>query len=290
MRQAIANKTHYANGITLLDRQFEEVFTHDKGPGTTPVKRPAKEKESDTVSALIVPHAPYPLAGPSMAWAYKALAEQSKDSNLFIIFAQAQHSTLAGATMQTFVTPYGEVRVDQTFLRELTSKGNIEINDEAHDKESVIEIQLPFLQYIFRSKAEKVKIVPILVNSQTNIEELSVDIKETLLEQNKEATHIFVSNMTSYGRNFHYVPFTEHIAKNLADLDKQIIDSIVAHDKQQFLTVLQETMAPLSGFSALEMFFHLLNPKKILLEQYYLSGDMNQNYLNTVGYASFVVK
>lgn len=293
MRQAIANKTHYANGITLLDRQFEELFNHDKGPGALPVKQrsgDSVQENKESVSALIVPHAPYPLAGPSMAWAYKALAEQQQESKLFIIFAQAQHSTLAGSTMETFVTPYGEVRVDQTFLRELVAKGNLEINDQAHEKESVIEIQLPFLQYIHKNEAEKVKIVPIIVNTQTNIEELSVDIKETLLEQNKTATYIFVTNMTSYGRNFHYVPFTEHVAKNLGELDKQIIDSIVAFDKQQFLNVLQETMAPLSGFSALEMFFHITNPKKILLEQYYLSGDINQNYLNTIGYASFVVK
>jgi len=292
MRQAIANKTHYANGITLLDRQFEELFTHEKGPGTTPVKQKSTDEDNklEPVSALIVPHAPYPLAGPSMAWAYKALAENHQDSNLFIIIAQAQHSTLAGSTMETFLTPYGEVRIDQTFLRELVAKGNLKINDAAHEKESLIEIQLPFLQYIFKSNAEKIKIVPILVNTQTNIEELSVDIKETLLEQNKKATLIFVSNMTSYGRNFHYVPFTEHIAKNLAELDKRIIDSIIAFDKEQFLTTLQETMAPISGFSAIEMFFQLANPKKILLEQYYLSGDINQNYLNTVAYASFVIK
>lgn len=292
MRKPIANKTHYANGITLLDRQFEEIFNHEKGPGTTPIKQKnsADDKKTEPVSALIVPHAPYQLAGPAMAWAYKALAENHQDSNLFIIIAQAQHSIMAGSTMETFVTPYGEVRIDQTFLRELVAKGNLEINNLAHEKESLIEIQLPFLQYIFKSNAEKVKIVPILVNTQTNIEELSVDIKETLLEQNKKATLIFVSNMTSYGRNFHYVPFTEHIAKNLGELDKRIIDSIIAFDKQQFLTTLQETMAPLSGFSAIEMFFQLANPKKILLEQYYLSGDINQNYLNTIGYASFVIK
>lgn len=291
MRQPIANKTHYSNGITLLDRQFEEIFSHEKGPGTTPLRQQSGTSESgEKVSALIVPHAPYPLAGPCLAWAYKELAEKNNGSKLFIIIAQAQHSKLSGASMETFVTPYGEVRVDQTFLRELVAKGNIEVNDVAHEKESVIEIQLPFLQYINRSEAEKVKIVPILINAHTNIEELSVDIKETLVEQGKEATFIFVSNMTSYGRNFHYVPFTEHVAKNLADLDRQIIDSILAFDKQQFLTVLQETMAPLSGFSALELFFHLAKPKKILLEQYYISGDINQNYLNSVGYASIIVK
>jgi AmmeMemoRadiSam system protein B len=290
MRNAIANKTHYPNGITLLDRKFEELFNHEKGPGALPTKPKKDRPVSEPVKAIIVPHAPYDLAGPAMAWAYKSLAEQAQKTKLFIIIAQAQHSTGAGATMQTFKTPYGEVRVDQAFLRELVNKGNISLNDEVHEKESLIEIQLPFLQYINKNHEEKIKIIPLIVNTQTNIEELSIDIKETLLEQEKTATIIYVTNLTSYGRNFHYVPFTEHIAKNLYELDKQIINSIINFDKKQFLNVLQETLAPISGFSVMELFFHLSNPKKILLEQYYLSGDINNNYLNTVGYASFVIK
>ena len=39
MRQPIANKSHYANGITLLDKQFDEFFHHEKGPGALPASR-----------------------------------------------------------------------------------------------------------------------------------------------------------------------------------------------------------------------------------------------------------
>lgn len=288
MRQPIAINKYYPNGITLLDHAFDELFNHEKGPGAYPAIGVGDQQ--DKVKGLIVPHAPYTLAGPCMAWAYKALAEAKQDSDLFIIVAQAQHSAAAGTTMQTFALPYAEVRVDQHFVRDLVGKGNIVLNDELHNSEENIEIQLPFLQFIYKNHLEKIKIVPIFVNAETAIDELSVDIKEVLLEQNKKATILFVSNFTSYGREFRYVPFTEHIEENITKIDKQLFDAIITHNKKLFLEKVEEHMIPLSGFSALLLFFQLFSPKKVYLEQYYLSGDINDNFNNTVSYASFVIK
>ena len=288
MRQPIAAKTHYANGITLLDNQFDEIFHHEKGPGALPATK--LEREGPVVKGIVVPHAPLSLSGPCAAWAYKMLAEEEGDSRLYIILAQSQHSTETGVTTETFAMPYGEVRTDQHFIRELVAKGHIALNDEAHRKESVIEVQLPFLQYKQKNKMETIKIVPILVNPETNMEELSIDIKETLVEQDKEATFIFVSNMVSYGRSFHYVPFTENVAKNLASLDEDILMSFKEWNKDSFKEKIRETMAPLSGYSALLMAFQLLTPEKIIVEQHYHSGDINGNYSNSVGYAAIVLK
>lgn len=286
MREAIANKTHYQNGITLLDRQFEELFTHEQGPGALPTKI----GDGEPVQAVIVPHSPYPVAGANMAWAYKALSEGAVNDKLFIIVAQAQHSTAAGTTMETFLTPYGEVRTDQHFIRELLAKGNIQLNDEAHAKESCIEIQLPFLQYVFKRHSEQIKIVPLLLNTETDVAALSVDIKETLLEQNKEATFIFVSNLTSYGRDFHYVPFTEHIPENIAKQDKELIQALQHRDKDVFDTALAETLTPVSGRSALDLYFKYFSKGSVELEHYYISGDITGDYKNCVSYGSFVLK
>ncbi len=288
MRQPIANKTHYANGITLLDKQFDEIFHHEKGPGALPATK--LDNDSEPVRGLLVPHGAYPLVGPCAAWAYKTLAEECSDSRLYIIIGQAQHSAQTGISMETYQMPYGEVRVDQNFARELIAKGHIAQNDEVHRQESLIEVQLPFLQFTHKKEIEKIKIVPILVGAETSIEELSVDIKETLLEQKKEATFIFVSNMTSYGRSFHYVPFTENIANNLSELDNSILKTIQEHDKEGFKDLIEKSMAPLSGYSAVLMLFQLLSPYKASIEQHYHSGDVNGNYNNTVGYAATIFK
>lgn len=285
MRDPVANKTHYPNGSTLLDKSFETIFTHDKGPGALPTLLGEKKTK-----AIIVPHAPYTLAGPAMAWGYKALAEGTTNNKLFIIIAQAQHSTESGVTAETFTTPYGEVRTDQHLVRELVNKGNISYNEGLHQKESLIEIQLPFLQFIYKKHYEQIKIVPLFVNPDTNISALSIDIKETLLEQNKEATFIFVSNMTSYGREFKYVPYTENIPENITKNDTKVLQAIKNYDKKLFNTILEDTLIPVSSRSALDLYFHYFTNPKVYLESYYLSGDINKDYKTTVSYATLVVK
>ena len=96
--------------------------------------------------------------------------------------------------------------------------------------------------------------------------------------------------MTSYGRSFQYVPFTENVSTNLADLDSQILKEITKQDKEGFIKLISRTMAPLSGYSAILLAFQLLGPAKVKVEQHYHSGDINGNYTNTVGYAAIVLK
>lgn len=292
MRDPIANTTHYKNGSTLLDKQFNEIFEGPHGPGTMPVRMDKMNtpEAQFPVKALIVPHAPYSLSGPCAAWAYKALSEEGMDSTTYFIIAQAQKSSEAGITAETFQMPYGEVRVDQNIVRDLVAKGHIKVNEELHRNETVIEIQLPFIQFINKNRMEKVKIVPLLINEDVEFKELSADIKEVLMEQSKKAVFIFVSNLTSYGRNFHFVPFTEEIPENIAKIDKTFIDAIKKHDEEEFFEAVQVSMAPLSGYYAMKLYFPLLSPKKVTLEQNYLSGDINGDYKHCVSYASFVVR
>jgi len=53
--------------------------------------------------------------------------------------------------------PYGMIRVDQHFARELVMKGNIKENNRIFEQENSIEVQIPFLQFIFKKEIEKLK-------------------------------------------------------------------------------------------------------------------------------------
>ena len=287
MRDPIALKTHYPAGPTLLDKAFDVVFTHEKGPGTSPLKH--REVEN-SVKGLIVPHGALPIVGPAAAWGYKAIAEEGPTNPVYILVGQAQTSTQTGITTETFLMPYGEVRVDQHLARALIDKGNIALNNEVHTQESIIEVQLPYLQFAQRSKMESVKILPLLVNHETNFSELAVDIKEVLLDQNKQAVFIFITNLTTYGREFKYVPFSSNVPEQIAELDKKVIDTLTAYDKSAFDVVVEDSMIPLSGHAALKLFFSLFTEPQLTLEQYYLSGDLNGNYSNTVSYGTFVIR
>lgn len=182
------------------------------------------------------------------------------------------------------------MRVDQALMRELVAKGNLELNDEVHNQESVIEIQLPFIQFINKSKMEGVKIIPLFINNKTDIDVLSVDIKEVLLEQSKTAAFIFVSNFTSYGRDFKYVPFTDNIQEGIVELDKKLFNALTTNDKELFFETIKDNVVPISGYYPLQLYFKLFGDRPIELEQYYLSGDLNNTYTASVSYASLIVK
>ncbi|MFP4195186.1 MAG: AmmeMemoRadiSam system protein B [Candidatus Woesearchaeota archaeon] len=293
MRQPIANKTHYPNGITLLDKKFEELFNHEKGPGALPMKQSSglskSKASSGEIKAVITPHASYDLAGPCMAWSYGALAENERP-DIYIIVGQAQKGTGEGLSMETFQTPYGEVRVDQEFARALLEKKHIKQDDRLHRNESLIEVQLPFLQYINKPRIEKVKILPLLLRPESDVQELAVDIKETLLDQEKTAKFIFVTNMTSYGRNFHFVPFTEEVQDNISKIDNKLFQPLKNYDEDQFFEQAKEMMVPISGYGGLRLFFKLFQPQVIDLEQYYLSGEINGDFATTVSFASLVLR
>lgn len=293
MRPPIANKTHYPNGITLLDKKFDELFNHERGPGALPLKKSAgvssTKQEPDEPKAILTPHASYDLAGPCMAWGYATLSRMSRP-DVYVIVGQAQKSTKEGLSMETFQTPYGEVRVDQELARALLEKKHVKQDDELHRNESLIEIQLPFLQYINKPKIEKVKILPIMLNPESDVKNLSLDIKETLLDQNKYATFIFVSNMTSYGRSFRYVPFTEHVRKNISLIDNKLFKALKEYDEDAFFSTVKETMVPITGYSAFRLFFRLFQPKSIDLDQYYLSAEITGDNTMSVSFANLVLR
>ncbi|MBU0472460.1 MAG: AmmeMemoRadiSam system protein B, partial [Nanoarchaeota archaeon] len=150
MRQARFAGVFYEKAESLLIRQIEDCFLHERGPGALP-----SNKIKSSLKAVIVPHASYLYSGPCAAWGYKAIAE-SEMPDLFILIGPSHHYNESGFSMETYETPLGLVRVKQDFARKLAEKGNLKQNENLHDGEHCLEIQIPFLQYIYRKNPEKI--------------------------------------------------------------------------------------------------------------------------------------
>jgi len=284
MRESIWAGKFYEKGINLLSEQIKGCFLHEKGPGALPGKQ-----TGDKIIAGVVPHAGYVYSGPAAAWVYRAIAE-SKKPDLFIILGANHQSAKNCLTTDTFNMPNGYVRVDQDFARKLIKKGNVGVDDEAHQKEHSIEVQIPFLQFIYKSQAEKIRILPILVGSESNLKELGVDIKETLVETGKTAIILCSSDFTHYGRNYHYVPFSIDIADNIYKFDGEAMDFVKSNDPIGLLKFCNEKMATICGANALALMLYSVSFEKALLEQYYTSGDLTGDYKNSVSYAAMLFK
>lgn len=285
MRKPNLTGIYFHAAHTLIDQQITQAFKHKRGPGDLPVK-PGKG-EGD-VKGIIVPQHKYDLAGPCMAWAYKALAE-SHVPDVIIIIGQSTTSE-AGVTIEPYETPYGILRTDQKFIHDLIKRGNIPMNNALFDDDEEIESQLPFVQFTFKSNIEKIKLVPILVTPETKLKELAVDIKETLMDSGKKAAIIVPTNFTSFGRNFGYIPFSDDELNKVADLDKGALELIQANKPMDFLAYIEEHAMNIKNYLGVVMALLITKSHKILLEQYYTTADIDGDHKNFTSFAALVIK
>lgn len=161
----------YAGEPDALRAQLADLFTCPTGPGAID---PKANPNGQRLCAIVSPHIDLHRGGPTFAWAYKRIAEQSS-ADLFVIFGTA-HSPMDqtfSLTRKNFDTPLGVVRTDQPFIDRLVERLASDpagrqldlFEDElVHRHEHSIEFQVMFLQYLLGSK-RPFSIVPVLVGS-----------------------------------------------------------------------------------------------------------------------------
>ncbi len=114
--------------------------------------------------ALIVPHAGYIYSGAVAASGYAWLAPWSGQIDRVILLGTCHSpgvSGLAASTAEAFLTPLGPIPIDRSAVEDSLQLAQVHINDEAHDRDHALEVQLPFLQVVLESFV----IVPFLVGS-----------------------------------------------------------------------------------------------------------------------------
>jgi len=286
MRQPRYSGSFYSAGEQTLRKQIEDCFLGKRGPGALP----SGKRTNDKLRAIIAPHAGYAYSGQAAAWSYLKLSEAPRPS-VYIILAPSHHSNKSGTTNEAFITPLGEVRVDQELNRKILEKGTIKLNDAIHEQEHSIEVQLPFLQFINQGEEEKIKILPILVSDDLDTKQLALDIKESLLETNKEALLIVSSDFTHHGPAYNHVQFSHDVQKQIIEFDKKAIDFITAQDPKGFIDFINDELASICGALPIKLLLELLKPCKVTLEQYYTSADLfekKEDKKNSVSYAAIV--
>ncbi len=282
MRKAIYSGKFYPGAVTVLDKTIKECFESKFGPGALPSKPDKK------IKAVIVPHAGYKYSGPCAAWAYKELAEMPMP-DLFILLGPNHRGSGSGISMETWDMPYGYVRVDQDFARALKEKGNIKVNENAHAMEHSLEVQVPFIQYIFKNKLEKIKILPVLIDSNADLDKIALDLKETIMDSGKKVVFIVSSDFTHYGRDYRHLPFTSEVKKRIYEQDREAVNFIENFDSEGFLNFTNENLMTICGIYPIALLLKIIKPGKVRLEQYYTSADiLKTDYKNSVSYAAVI--
>lgn len=119
-----------------------------------------------TPKALIVPHAGYIYSGGIAAAAYATVASLRQVVRRIVLIGPSHRVYLRGMAVPAagaFVTPLGEVAIDQGLKASLLQRGDVIEADSPHAQEHCLEVQLPFLQMLF----DDFTLLPIVIGSAT---------------------------------------------------------------------------------------------------------------------------
>ncbi|MCD6547061.1 MAG: AmmeMemoRadiSam system protein B [Nanoarchaeota archaeon] len=279
----------YEKDSKKLIEQIKSCFLSDFGPKSLP------KKDSKDYFAAIVPHAGYIYSGPAAAHVYKEIGEMKKVDTFIII--GTNHSGL-GPSVSVYpsgrwITPLGDVEVDDVFAKEIVETSKFaEFDTQAHLHEHSIEVQLPFLQFLFKD----FKFVPIVFRGDDVLEEAR-DLADTIYNVSKKLKkNVFViasSDFTHYGIAYGFIPFfgsSDEIKKKLYALDKKAIEEIINLHEMNFLRYVHSLNLTICGFAPIiaTIFYAKKFVKKGKLLKYYCSGDISGDYENCVGYGAII--
>ena len=285
-RKPIVAGSFYPASFEELDQEINKAFNSKFGPGALPIKKRDKE-----IKGMIAPHAGYVYSGACAAWAYKEIAE-AKFADLYIILGLSHSGFATCLSLEDWETPFGLVQTNKEVGMELVKKG-IKQDEEAHQQEHSIEVQLPFLQFVNKDYLKRLKIMPIIASPDKNYEEIAKMIVGAVKELKIRVCIIASSDFTHFGLNYGFFPFQDNIKENMYKLDKEAIEHIKKLDAFHFLDYTEKTGATICGKYPIAVMLEaskLLGAKKARLLHYYTSGDVIGDYASAVGYGTVVVE
>ena len=224
----------YSGSTDGLREQISSCFRPDLGPGL-----PGEEPGSgDGVLGIVVPHAGYAYSGYIAAWSYHRLFRDRRPDS-FVVLGPNHHGTGSGVSMYpdgSWETPLGKAEIDADLTSAITRiTGIIDPDRGAHTYEHSIEVQVPFLQYLYGD----IKLVPISMMMQ--------DL-ETSLEVGREVAKAVLDG----GGKVAIVAstdFSHYVSQDVAhENDHLAIERIVAMDPAGLYQVVRDRGISMCGY------------------------------------------
>jgi AmmeMemoRadiSam system protein B len=158
-----------------------------------------------SVVAGIVPHAGWTFSGPLAASVFAAVKRQSHNVGTFVICG-ACHGYFGTQPVvedsDQWETPLGPVAVDAELRDLLVRDGLVQMEPAAHRHEHSIEVQVPFVQYLF----PQAKILPILVPPVATPVEFGAALAERIAAREPGVVCIGSTDLTHYGPRYGFTP------------------------------------------------------------------------------------
>lgn len=276
IRKAISAGNLYPSEPASLKKAIENSFLHAEGPGKLP-----DQKSAGHVLGLVVPHDMITNSGPVAAHAYSRVFGLD-DFDTVVLLGPDQKNTASEVTIYpngVWETPLGQIEVDEEVCKKIANdfpKAKLDTNP--HMSETSLEVQLPFLQYVFK---HTFKIVPICV-PQLDVS-VYVELGKVIAKVAKERK-ILVIGVSNLVKNSVYAQALQR--------DAIVFDRIakpVYADMAKLYNTMQEKKIAISGYgpvTAVVTVVQQLGTKKTEAVKYTTSGQTTGDYSSVVGYCA----
>jgi len=269
----------YEGDAEALRAQVTSCFLYSLGPKKLPQTNFLNHPRN--IVGLICPHAGYMYSGPVAAHAFYELAIDGKPDTVVILGPNhaGYGSALSIMREGAWRTPLGDVEIDSAIADAILHETNlIDVDELAHRYEHSIEVQLPFLQFLY---GNAFKIVPICYQLQDY--DSAVEVGRGLTEALADTNSVVIasSDMT------HYEP-----AKDAALKDNAALKAVTDMDAKGFYETVETQNITACGFMPITSLitYGVGVCAKAELLSYHNSGDITGDHSSVVGYAAVSFK
>lgn len=275
LRRAVVASQFYEGSAEALRAQLTSCFLHKLGPQKTPTVNTSTHPRE--IVGLICPHAGYVYSGPVAAHAYYQLAQDGKPDTVVLLGPNhtGYGSGLSVMREGIWQTPLGNVEIDTKLADDILHETRmLDVDSVAHRYEHSLEVQLPFLQYLY---GNNFKIVPICFLMQDY--DSAVEIGRALTEA-LDATNTVViasSDMTHYESE-----------KSASLKDQAALKEVAALNAKGFYDTIEAKNITACGYAPITALITYVVGvcAKAELLAYHTSGDITGDHSSVVGYAA----
>ena len=277
VRKPYVANAFYAGTKAGLTEQITNCFTHPYGPGQVPK---VAEHGPRRILGIVSPHAGYMYSGPVAANGFSRLAADGVPE-FFLILGPNHNGIGSGVSILTegaWETPVGLTSIESSLAKQIQkASGILDVDESCHSSEHSIEVQLPFLQYIYKDASKFIPISMMMQDLQT-----SREIAKSVVEECKGKNFAIIasSDMTHY-----------ETQESASRKDKTAIEAITNLDDAKLNELGETNRVTMCGYGPITTLIaaaKMLGGIKAEFLTYKTSGDITGDKSAVVGYASIV--
>ncbi|MFX0044581.1 MAG: AmmeMemoRadiSam system protein B [Candidatus Hermodarchaeota archaeon] len=274
VRMPVVAGRFYEGEVKLLNERIKNCFLKGLGPGRLPE---GDFGTSRFLRAVIAPHAGYVYSGMPAAHSYLRIYEDGKPDHI-VVMGPNHYGTGSRVAVcnDNWDTPLGTVRYDTELGSAIVDANEHAKNDcVAHSSEHSIEVQLPFLQFIF---GEDFSFVPISIRDPTY--DVCASLGQTLAQFADEMDILVIASSDFT----HFEP-----AESARIKDNQAMEYLEFLDAKGFIEFVRGHRVSICGAGPIAtamVYAKERGATQFNVLKYTNSGDVTGNYKDVVAYVA----